>query len=159
MNQIGEMDAADVNADSQFLLSILVTKASFPCMLAQFRRLVRTIQSIAVTLNRHYPARLHRLYLVDAPVIVHLPVRVSLRPDLCAWGDSFEASSSGLCDESTWPPTLCKSRSRLIFLFQSLCFLITGTNCHVCFLGSSRDCDVTLTVMTWGKMNLPFLQH
>ncbi|CAL8467562.1 g7100 [Coccomyxa elongata] len=41
----------------------------------QFRRLVRTIQSIAVTLNRHYPARLHRLYLVDAPVIVHLPVR------------------------------------------------------------------------------------
>ncbi|EIE24556.1 hypothetical protein COCSUDRAFT_40921 [Coccomyxa subellipsoidea C-169] len=41
----------------------------------QFRRLVRTIQSIAVTLNRHYPARLHRLYLVNAPVIVHLPVR------------------------------------------------------------------------------------
>ena len=49
------------------------------CLPVQFRRLVRTIQSIAVTLNRHYPARLHRLYLVDAPVIVHLPVRVSLK--------------------------------------------------------------------------------
>ena len=44
--------------------------------LPQFRKLVRTIQSIALTLNRHYPARLHRLFLVDAPAIVHLPVRV-----------------------------------------------------------------------------------
>lgn len=48
-------------------------------MAVQFRRLVRAIQSIALTLNRHYSARLHRLYLVDAPAIVHLPVRVSLR--------------------------------------------------------------------------------
>ena len=42
----------------------------------QFRRLVTAIQNIALTLNRHYPARLYRLYLVDAPAIVHLPVRV-----------------------------------------------------------------------------------
>ncbi|CAL5219443.1 g1275 [Coccomyxa viridis] len=41
----------------------------------QFRRLVTAIQNIALTLNRHYPARLYRLYLVDAPAIVHLPVR------------------------------------------------------------------------------------
>jgi hypothetical protein len=43
----------------------------------QFRRLVTAIQNIALTLNRHYPARLYRLYLVDAPAIVHIPVRVS----------------------------------------------------------------------------------
>ena len=42
----------------------------------QFRKLVRAIQNIALTLNRHYPARLHRLFLVGAPAIVHLPVRV-----------------------------------------------------------------------------------
>ena len=49
-------------------------------MIVQFRKLVRTIQNIALTLNRHYPARLHRLFLVGAPAIVHLPVRVSLGP-------------------------------------------------------------------------------
>jgi hypothetical protein len=54
----------------------------------QFRRLVRAIQNIALTLNRHYPARLHRLYLVDAPAIVHLPVRVRLQTPLT----TFEAS-------------------------------------------------------------------
>lgn len=43
----------------------------------QFRRLVTAIQNIALTLNRHYPARLYRLFLVDAPAIVHIPVRVS----------------------------------------------------------------------------------
>ena len=46
-----------------------------PCGL-QFRKLVTAIQNIALTLNRHYPARLYRLYLVDAPAIVHFPVRV-----------------------------------------------------------------------------------
>ena len=55
---------------------------SRPCGL-QFRKLVTAIQNIALTLNRHYPARLYRLYLVDAPAIVHLPVRVRSRA-VCA---------------------------------------------------------------------------
>lgn len=70
----------------------------------QFRRLVRTIQSIAVTLNRHYPARLHRLYLVDAPVIVHLPVRVSLVPYSFLYGSTdLIAGSMHLDAPLQWP--------------------------------------------------------
>lgn len=41
----------------------------------QVTRLVSIIKSIAITLNRHYPARLHRLYLVDPPLVVLWPLQ------------------------------------------------------------------------------------
>lgn len=37
--------------------------------------MVRLIQSIALTLNKHYPARLHRLFLVETPRVVHWPIQ------------------------------------------------------------------------------------
>ena len=43
---------------------------------AQMAKVVRLIQSIALTLNKHYPARLHRLFLVETPRVVHWPVQV-----------------------------------------------------------------------------------
>ena len=42
---------------------------------AQVAKVVRLIQSIALTLNKHYPARLHRLFLVETPRVVHWPVQ------------------------------------------------------------------------------------
>eukprot|EP00884_Botryococcus_braunii_P002628 jgi/Botrbrau1/12366/Bobra.0239s0015.1 len=50
----------------------------------QVTRLVNIIKSIAITLNRHYPARLHRLYLVDPPLVVLWPLQALkgfLHPD------------------------------------------------------------------------------
>ncbi|KAK9828057.1 hypothetical protein WJX81_006250 [Elliptochloris bilobata] len=41
----------------------------------QVAKVVRLIQSIALTLNKHYPARLHRLFLVETPRVVHWPVQ------------------------------------------------------------------------------------
>ena len=37
-----------------------------------------TIRTIATMLNRHYPARLHRLFLVEPPPMIALPVRAIL---------------------------------------------------------------------------------
>ena len=45
------------------------------CLL-QVTKLLRLFQSVAVTLNKHYPARLYRLYLVDAPMVIQWPLQV-----------------------------------------------------------------------------------
>ncbi len=42
--------------------------------------MVRLIQVVALTLNKHYPARLHRLFLVETPRVVHWPVQARTPP-------------------------------------------------------------------------------
>ena len=81
----------------------------------QFRKLVRTIQNIALTLNRHYPARLHRLFLVGAPAIVHLPVRVSV------WGMEHHRNCMlWSCDAVTVQPRSCTGHSCSVVLRRLL---------------------------------------
>lgn len=47
---------------------------------AQVGKVVRLIQVVALTLNKHYPARLHRLFLVETPRVVHWPVQARTPP-------------------------------------------------------------------------------
>lgn len=72
------LDQAWLSCGLALRKAVLKSASSQAVLWAQFRKLVRTIQNIALDLNRHYPARLHRLFLVGAPAIVHLPVRVCL---------------------------------------------------------------------------------
>ncbi len=50
----------------------------------QVSRVVAAIKEIALTLNQHYPARLHCLYLVEAPVVVQVRVLLFFFPQTSA---------------------------------------------------------------------------
>ena len=39
---------------------------------------MNVVKTIATTLNRHYPGRLHRLYLVDPPRMIAVPLHAVL---------------------------------------------------------------------------------
>jgi len=41
-------------------------------------RVINIVKTIATTLNRHYPGRLHRLYLVDPPRMIAVPLHAVL---------------------------------------------------------------------------------
>jgi hypothetical protein len=44
----------------------------------QVTRLVRMMKSVALTLNHHYPARLHQLFFVEPPAVLRWPLQASL---------------------------------------------------------------------------------
>ena len=109
----------------------------------QFRRLVTAIQNIALTLNRHYPARLYRLYLVDAPAIVHIPVRVSSGNHHVQLEAGLSSSTHVIQSQGRAPQLLRNERQRAhrcdcVQAIKAMLHPSTSSKILICDLGDER---------------------
>ena len=56
-----------------FQVSVSISSRS--CL--QATKLVRLMKSVAVTLNQHYPSRLHQLFFVEPPAVMKWPIQAA----------------------------------------------------------------------------------
>lgn len=54
---------------------VSVSTSSKSCL--QATKLVRLMKSVAVTLNQHYPSRLHQLFFVEPPAVMKWPIQAA----------------------------------------------------------------------------------